>query len=59
MNEPKETCPKHGIPYSLRRNVQTGGVAIACPLCDIEANRGTANDARIAPVKIVDLIDEE
>jgi hypothetical protein len=59
MNEPKEKCPKHGIPYSLRRNVKTGGVAIACPLCDIEANRGAEKNVRIAPVKIIDLTNEE
>jgi len=32
----EEKCPKHNVPLKLRRNVKTGGIALACPFCDAE-----------------------
>jgi uncharacterized Zn finger protein (UPF0148 family) len=44
MTKPSEHCPKHGTTYMLRRNVKTGEIAIACPLCDAEARGGSKED---------------
>jgi hypothetical protein len=40
----KKKCPKHGVSYALRQNAKTGELAIACPLCDVEAHGGSDRD---------------
>jgi hypothetical protein len=50
----EETCPKHGTQLRLRRNVLTGEVALACPLCDIENRGGTDADIRAVAEKLTD-----
>jgi len=32
----EEKCPKHNVSLKLRRNVETGELALACPFCDAE-----------------------
>jgi hypothetical protein len=32
----EEQCPKHKVLLKLRRNVKTGELALACPVCDKE-----------------------
>jgi uncharacterized Zn finger protein (UPF0148 family) len=32
----EQKCPKHNVPLKLRRNVETGELALACPFCDAE-----------------------
>ena len=32
----EEKCPKHKVLLKLRRNVQKGELALACPFCDVE-----------------------
>ena len=44
MTKTGDRCPKHGTSYVLRRNVKTGEIAIACPLCDVEARGGSDED---------------
>ena len=44
-----ERCPKHGTSYVLRRNVKTGEVAIACPLCDVEDRKLVADKIKPDP----------
>lgn len=39
-----EQCPKHKVSYRLRRNAQSDEIALACPLCDVEAHAGTEHD---------------
>ena len=50
--QPSDCCPKHGASYLLRRNVKTGEIAIACPLCDVEARGGTNEDRKPVADKI-------
>ena len=47
MSDEESICPRHNIPYRLRRNVKTGEIALACYLCDIEINvdKDRNNDA--------------
>jgi hypothetical protein len=52
MTKTSERCPKHGTSYVLRRNVKTGEVAIACPLCDVEARGGSEEDRKLVADKI-------
>jgi uncharacterized Zn finger protein (UPF0148 family) len=52
MTKPSDRCPKHGTPYRLRRNVKTGEVAIACPVCDVEARGGSDEDRKLVADKI-------
>jgi hypothetical protein len=47
-----DRCPKHGTSYVLRRNVKTGEMAIACPLCDLEARGGSEEDRKLVADKI-------
>jgi hypothetical protein len=53
-NQTPEKCPKHGISYALRQNAKTGEVAIACPLCDVEAHGGTKKDVMAVAKHIAD-----
>ncbi len=32
-----ERCPKHNKRLMLRQNAKTKEIALACPLCDVEA----------------------
>jgi len=52
MTKPSDQCPKHGTNYRLRRNVKTGEVAIACPLCDVEERGGDDEDRKLVADKI-------
>jgi hypothetical protein len=40
------------VPYSLRRNLKTNEIAIACPLCDVEAAGGTEEDVQKAAERV-------
>jgi hypothetical protein len=47
-----DQCPKHGVGYRLRRNVKTSEIALACPLCDVEARGGSEEDKKLVADKI-------
>jgi uncharacterized Zn finger protein (UPF0148 family) len=51
MTKP-DHCPKHGTSYVLRRNVKTGELVIACPLCEVEARGGSEEDRKLVADKI-------
>ncbi len=59
MTKPSERCPKHGTNYMLRRNVKTGEIAIACPLCDVEARGGSKEDRDMLANKIKPIDDPD
>jgi hypothetical protein len=46
-SEAEKNCPKHGVSYALRQNAKTGELALACPLCDVEARGGTQDDVML------------
>jgi len=46
-SEAEKKCPKHGVSYALRQNAKTGELALACPLCDVEARGGTQDDVML------------
>jgi hypothetical protein len=51
----RKNCPKHKVSLMLRQNAKTGQMALACPLCDVEARGGNERDKQIvsdAPKKI-------
>src|SRR4051794_4959376 len=50
----QKKCPKHGVSYALRRNAKTGELALACPLCDVEAHGGTRDDVMLVAKNIAD-----
>jgi len=52
-SEPDKKCPKHGVSYALRQNAETGELAVACPLCDVEARGGTQDDVTLVAKHIV------
>lgn len=52
MTQTRERCPKHGVPYSLRRNLKTNEIAIACPLCYVEAAGATEQDVQKAAGRV-------
>ena len=52
MPKPGDNCPKHGVSYVIRRNGETGEIAIACPLCDVEARGGTDEDVNLVAEEI-------
>lgn len=41
-----DRCPKHKIKMMLRQNAKTGDIALACPMCDVEA-RGNDRDMKL------------
>jgi len=52
--QPQKKCPKHGVSYALRQNAKTGELALACPLCDVEARGGTRDDVALVAKHIAD-----
>ena len=53
-NQPQKKCPKHGVSYALRQNAKTGELALACPLCEVEARGGTRDDVMLVAKHIAD-----
>jgi hypothetical protein len=41
-----ETCPKHGTRLLMRRNKDTGEIALACLECDIEQRGGDEREKK-------------
>ena len=42
-----ETGVRDRASYALRQNAKTGELALACPLCDVEARGGTQDDVML------------
>ena len=53
-SEAEKKCPKHGVSYALRQNAKTAELALACPLCDVEAHGGTRDEVALVAKHLAD-----